>query len=310
MKWTTKARIQRLLSAIPAGRAAYYLGQRTVGGLRNFNIDAKITQGLSLLESLFAIGEDVVGRRTVEIGTGWAPVVPLLFWAYGQEQCDTFDVTPLLKRRLVMKTLEQMAKGPAKVSAAAVDSSRRGEVEERIDRLHQDLVRGDGSNRILDSCRIYYHGESDAAQTGLPDKSVDLVFSNTVLEHVRLPEVVRLFEESSRILRRDGCMVHLIDTGDHFSHADPSISAINFLQFSEHEFAKYHSAFMYQNRLRASEWRALIQDHRFEIVRWRASVDAQSLRSLPSFPTPASLSHLTPEDLCTTRIVVVAKRTA
>src|ERR1700676_4800834 len=140
MKWTTKARIQRLLSAIPAGRAAYYLGQRTVGGLRNFNIDAKVTQGLSLLESLFAIGEDVVDRRTVEIGTGWAPVVPLLFWAYGQQRCDTFDVTPLLKQRLVLKTIEQMGASPSKVSAAAVGAARCGEVEHRIDRLRQELL--------------------------------------------------------------------------------------------------------------------------------------------------------------------------
>ena len=58
MKWTTKARIQRVLSVVPAGKSIYYLGQRSVGSFRNFNIDSKVRQGLSLLESLFAIGED------------------------------------------------------------------------------------------------------------------------------------------------------------------------------------------------------------------------------------------------------------
>jgi hypothetical protein len=122
MKWTTKARIQRLLSALPAGRSVYYLGQVTAGGFRHFNIDSKIKDGLSLLELLSTIGEDIEGLRTVEIGTGWAPVVPLLFWAHGQRQCDTFDVSRLLKRRLVLKTIEQMVKGGANLLAAAGDA--------------------------------------------------------------------------------------------------------------------------------------------------------------------------------------------
>jgi SAM-dependent methyltransferase len=288
----------------------YYLCQRSVGGLRNFTIDSKIPQGLGLLESLFAIGEDVKDRRTVEIGTGWAPVVPLLFWAYGQGQCDTFDVAPLLKLDLVMKTIAQMAERSSKISAAAVDPDHRREIEQRLNHLGQELVRTGEPNEILQSCNIHYHAPSDAAQTGLPNQSVDLVFSNTVLEHVPLPEVDLLLRESARILRRDGFMVHLIDPGDHFSHTDGSVSAINFLRFSEDEFAKYNTAFMYQNRLRASEWRDLIEHHQFEIVHWRTTVDSRSLRQLPSFPLNASFSHFASEDLCTTGIWVVARRLA
>jgi hypothetical protein len=136
------------------------------------------------------------------------------------------------------------------------------------------------------------------------------VFSNAVLEHVPVPEVQRLLVESARILRPNGYMVHLIDPGDHFSYADPSVSPINFLRFSEREFAKYNSAFMYQNRLRAPEWRDLIQHHRFEILHWRGSLDAHALRALPSLPLYRSFSHFSPEDLCTTVIWVIAKRLA
>jgi SAM-dependent methyltransferase len=142
----------------------------------------------------------------------------------------------------------------------------------------------------------------------VPDESVDVVFSNTVLEHVPVPEVDRLLTESLRILRPNGYMVHLIDPSDHFSHADPSVSAVNYLRFSEGDFAKFNSAFLYQNRLRASEWRDVIQRHRFEIVYWRSSIDARALRDLPSVPVSACFSHLSPEDLCTTAIWVVTRK--
>jgi len=50
--------------------------------------------------------------------------------------------------------------------------------------------------------------------TGLPDGSVDLILSASVLEHLRKPDAV--LRESSRILRPDGWMLHLVDLRDHF----------------------------------------------------------------------------------------------
>jgi hypothetical protein len=133
------------------------------------------------------------------------------------------------------------------------------------------------------------------------------VFSNVVLEHVPISEVHRLFNEAARILRPTGYMVHLIDPSDHFSHTDPSVSAVNFLRFSEQEFQKYNSRFLYQNRIRASHWRGLIHQHGFEVAYWRARVDADALQRLSTVPIDPSFAPLTPEDLCTTAIWVVAR---
>lgn len=48
----------------------------------------------------------------------------------------------------------------------------------------------------------------------LPEESIDLVVSNSVLEHVG--DVDRFFADCHRVLRPGGVMVHLVDYRDHF----------------------------------------------------------------------------------------------
>jgi ubiquinone/menaquinone biosynthesis C-methylase UbiE len=161
---------------------------------------------------------------------------------------------------------------------------------------------------ILQQCQIHCHAPVSAATTGLPDGAVDVAYSNTVLEHVPLSEIARIFAETYRILRPGGHMAHLIDLSDHFSHSDHSISTINFLQFSDESFARYNSRFIFQNRLRASAWRQLIVEHGFEIVYWQTSVNDRARRELSSLQLNEAFTNLSAEELCTSSICVVAKR--
>jgi SAM-dependent methyltransferase len=61
----------------------------------------------------------------------------------------------------------------------------------------------------------------------LPDGAVDFLFSNAVLEHVRLAEFARTTKELRRILKPNGVAVHTIDFRDHLQHA------LNNLRFPE-----------------------------------------------------------------------------
>ena len=110
------------------------------------------------------------------------------------------------------------------------------------------------------------------------------------------------------MLRAGGYMVHLIDPSDHYSHSDHSLSAVNFLRFSEEQFARFNNSFLYQNRLRASQWRQLIEQHQFAIVLWHAVTDLDARRALASLPIDRAFSGMSEDDLCTTAIWVVARR--
>ena len=102
-----------------------------------------------------------------------------------------------------------------------------------------------------------------------------------MLEHIP-PEVLsKILGEANRVLRDDGLFVHCIDFSDHFSHSDRSISAINFLQFGEDEWAKFAgNRYMYQNRLRIDDFNCLARNAGLEIISVEAEVDPTSVAVL------------------------------
>jgi SAM-dependent methyltransferase len=297
-----------MLSKTPGGAGLYHRGQFYFGQLRDFKVDSKVGLGRRLLKALIKSGTTIAEQRTVAIGTGWVSTVPILFWLFRQRECDTYDVSKILAPSLVVEAASQLITHPLSHELLA-DDQRRREVEERKQALKALIERGASGPDILKYCNIRYHAPADAANTKLASGSVDVVYSNTVLEHIPEPEINQLFVESRRILRPGGHIVHLIDMNDHFIYTDQSISSINFLQFSEQSFRKYNSKFLYQNRLRASRWRQIISNHGFEIVYWQPNTNNEVLNGLSSFRLSEEFASMEPDDLCTTSVYVVAKKT-
>jgi ubiquinone/menaquinone biosynthesis C-methylase UbiE len=164
------------------------------------------------------------------------------------------------------------------------------------------------TREILQHCQITYLAPVAESKTGIPDESVDIVYSSTVLEHVPLAELAVLMGEARRVLRPGGFMFHLINPADHFTYSDRSISTINFLQFSESEFAKYNSDFMFQNRLRPFQYRQFILEHGFEIVYWKVLTQPSTLEQLPRKYLHKDFAALADEELSAHDIYVVARR--
>lgn len=73
----------------------------------------------------------------------------------------------------------------------------------RLERLCSLRTRED----LLHGLNMVYMAPADAADTALPDRSVDLVFSHGVVEHIPLADLERLMCESRRILADGG--VHI-----------------------------------------------------------------------------------------------------
>ena len=107
----------------------------------------------------------------------------------------------------------------------------------------------------------------------VPDASVDFLFSNAVLEHIRLKEFVPLLLEMKRVLKPQGIGSHQIDFRDHLQYA------LNNLRFSEHI---WESDFMaksgfYTNRIPWSKMQTLMEAHFAVFIKNRTS--------WPSLPT-------------------------
>jgi SAM-dependent methyltransferase len=124
---------------------------------------------------------------------------------------------------------------------------------------------------MLAACHAHYLTTGLAGMAAIPDGQIDLVFSQAVLEHVRLPEFEPLLGHMRRILRPDGVASHQVDLKDHLA------GSLNHLRFDERT---WESEFMsrsgfYTNRLRRRAIvglfeRAGFQTHVDGIKRWSA----------------------------------------
>jgi SAM-dependent methyltransferase len=102
---------------------------------------------------------------------------------------------------------------------------------------------------LLAACATHYETQGLSSLRGIPDESVDFVWSQAVLEHVRQAEFFDIMKELRRVVRADGVSSHTIDLRDHLG------DALNNLRFSE---SLWESNFMatsgfYTNRIRFSE---------------------------------------------------------
>lgn len=304
MRWQIKALGQRILSNTPGGKKLYYILQRIFFGFRSFSALSKVSQGLGLLSGLSAVGYTVDEKRTLEIGTGWTPVIPILFYVFGQRSCDSFDLERLLKANLALRAARQIA-GLGEHLAKHAQFAWNPICSVGLSAL-QDV---NTLSQLLATINMRYHAPVDARFTCLPAGSVDIVFSNTTLEHIPSPWLVELFREAYRVLVPEGgVMVHLIDCSDHFSHGDRTISTINFLRFPHDRFQRYSSKFLYQNRLRAGSYRRLANEAGFDVIFWDARVDQKAVASLDTFPLDKEFARLSPEEICTTSVTMVARK--
>jgi SAM-dependent methyltransferase len=106
----------------------------------------------------------------------------------------------------------------------------------------------------------YLTGGLTSLQT-VPDETIDFMFSNAVLEHVRLSEFAKTISEMRRVLKPNGVASHQIDFRDHLQNG------LNNLRFRERiwESEFMASSGFYTNRLNWPTMEKLFRDARFSV---------------------------------------------
>lgn len=124
---------------------------------------------------------------------------------------------------------------------------------------------------VLVQCEARYMTEGLTSLQQIEGRSVDLIFSQAVLEHVRKHEFLKTMRECRRILRLEGICSHQVDLRDHLG------GALNNLRFSEKiwESNFFTSSGFYTNRIqfnRMLDWfsEAGFRTEVCEIRRWNA----------------------------------------
>lgn len=257
-KWILKAIIQKTISFLPGSHKLNYWFQKYV------------TKGVRLSDSYFSDKlmhaldhlnyarkyELPIQFRSLEIGTGWYPVIPLAFYLAGAKQVVTVDLNRLMN--------EQSLGDCIKTFQAALKEGKLSQFEEHFksERVEQ-LLMIDPAKREFETLLIALNLEyrvSDARSLEDEAETYDLIHSNNVFEHIYPNILKEILKEFKRVLKPSGIMSHFIDMSDHFAHLDSSISIYNFLRFSESQWRRIDNSVQPQNRLRLGDYEQLYQD--------------------------------------------------
>ncbi len=253
-----------------------------------------IRWGLTMLEWLGS----VEGLTVLEIGSGWQPVIPILFSLAGAKVYMT-DQYRLMREDSF---------------GAALDAIRenRDEIARRLkispDAVDRATSKGLDMTQHLSELRLSYQAPCDCRYLPLDSGSIDLITSRSVLEHVPPPVIDGIFREAKRVLRPGGIMMHVIDNSDHWAHRDERISAVNFLKYSDRVFRlTCINPLDYTNRLRHSEYLVLIEASGFTLKRKEAMVDPICLEALSSMSVAKQFRHFQADDLAATTSMLLAE---
>jgi SAM-dependent methyltransferase len=242
------------------------------------------------------------GRKVLEIGSGWEPLIPLLHYLSGAEIVYLTDLRRLLDKNTFKAAVQSMQRKRETITQALRLSN-----EEFQSALAYDEQAS--LDAILQRFRLSYLAPCDCRSLPMPEESLDVVFSNAVLEHIPREIIAAILKEGRRILKPEGKMLHVVDNSDHWQHNDSSISRINFLTLSDWVFRlTYINSIRYQNRLRHSEYLSLLEECGLRIVRQDGKVDAGAMRDLPHLKLAPRFRQFSPQDVCTITSCLLAQR--
>lgn len=150
-----------------------------------------------------------------------------------------------------------------------------------------DLSNIKDAPEMLELCNATYLTNGLKGLKSIPDKSVDFIWSHSVLEHIRKKDFSTTMKELHRILKKEnGRASHNVDLQDHLE------KSLNNLRFPETIWENdiFANSGFYTNRLRYTQSMELIKDAGFEII-------GQNAGQWPSLPLPRSKMHSDFHDL-------------
>ena len=215
----------------------------------------------------------------------------LAFSSFGYRSIKALDVSNHVRAELVNAILQyQREDGIISPDCRDIDP----------DRLKEEL---------WERFRIDLMAPCDSAHTGMEERSVDLIYSQEVFEHIAPELLPGIMQECYRLLKDDGVISFYINYADHYFGTDKHVSRYNFLRYSEKAWKKYNPALHYVNRLRHVDFIRLFQESGFEIVEEETFRPEGWEQMIDGFPFDKSfMEKYTREELSITSARIVLRK--
>ena len=266
MNWKQKSKLYRALS-LPGGEGIYRFAQKhfTRSLIPNVGrVESKARVALRYWQSVQRLGieEQTKAGMHLDFGAGWHPTIPFVFHALGVRKQRLLDLVPVMDAKLLSNGLAILKSiGPGMLQSAGLSPvvdvpfpAERGTV-----------------GAILGAAGMSY----DAPYGGLLstlEKQAAFVTSTQVLLHIPEPILAGCFRDIHHALQPGGVFmatVHLYPL--YGGLTENSREAFEHLIYSPEEWEKFGSQIMYYQRLKASDYRRLLEVAGFKIVEWEVT---------------------------------------
>ncbi|MGX1022919.1 hypothetical protein [Psychroflexus sp. MBR-150] len=174
------------------------------------------------------------GKNVLEIGSGWFPIIPILFKnELNINKCYTFDINEHYSKKRIKSTLK----------------------------IFENNFKTNKNN--LPSF-IKYFPSTNVSNFKIND-NIDFVISRFVLEHISEDELLKIHYHLYNQISKSAQILHLISPSDHRAYSDKSLSLYDFLKYSDKEWDKIQTKFDYHNRLRLPDYINIFKKAGFKI---------------------------------------------
>lgn len=304
MNWLVKVAAFKVLSALPGGPAVYRYSQEclthSLDATRE-RIGQKIDVGLQYWDWLASHGGNVPQGVHLDFGAGWHPTIPLLYYSLGVEQQHLFDVTPLLNRALIeatIKTFREIVTEPGWAHRS------------RLKRLPEtdwgkEITMAEGLKRL----GIFYHAPAADAVEKLVG-SIDFATATQVLYFIKREQLIGCFGQLHRVMKKGGKFLAMVYLNDVNATWQNGLSQYNHLRYSPEVWEKWvNSKLMSYNRLKAADYRQLLEEAGFQIRHFDVTgPTAADLEELAGIPVHSHFSRYSREELGAKHLFFVAEK--
>ncbi len=233
----TKSSILRFLDILPKkiGYTIYHMLQMITLKDVDFYVKTNESSFYQIHKILNENNIDVKNENIIEIGSGWFPIMPLIF-----------------KEKLVVNTIYTYDINKHYSKRRILNSTA----------LFSKRLNISGSKQLPSFIKYYPH---TSIQTATIDYNAKLVYSRFVLEHISHKELLEIHQYLYKNTPDTIKILHLISPSDHRSYSDASISTYDFLKYSETAWNKIQTKFDYHNRLRLPDYIKIIKESGFTV---------------------------------------------
>jgi hypothetical protein len=203
-KWVLKAIVQKTISYLPYNNRVNYIFQKYVTKGVNLSDDYfydRLGHAQEHLVSFRKYTNKTIPENSLEIGTGWYPVVPISFFLCGVQKIYSVDLVFLTSKERIKTTIGKFLEG-----------NKFGKIKSYINYLPEKFIELESiyneiENLSLDEILSRINVEyliGDARKLSLADNSIELVNSNNTFEHI-YPEILSpILAEFKRIVKKSG----------------------------------------------------------------------------------------------------------